>query len=280
MSEWIKVIILGVVEGISEFLPISSTGHLIVASELLDFNHHLGATFEIFIQVGAVFAVLAFYADDLLLQVRQVRDNPAVRELWLSIIVAFVPFALLGVNTKDWIKDTLFSPLTVAISLVLGGLVMLWVEWRRRDEPAVADAAGQKRALAESVTWRQALVIGVAQMFALIPGVSRSAASIIGGMAAGMSRTAATEFSFLLAIPVLGGATFYELMSVYDTIQPADLTFLIVGAVVSGVVAWVAIRWLLRYVAQNSFVLFARYRIIAGLVVLLLIVSGVLPVGA
>src|SRR5690606_636896 len=207
---WIKVIILGVVEGISEFLPISSTGHLIITSSLLDFNGGIDGTFEIFIQIGAVFAVLALYADDLLHQLRQVRTNPLVRELWMCVAIAFVPFALLGMNTRQWIKDTLFSPLTVAITLIAGGVVILWVERRRRALPETVEAR-EKPALVEGITWRQALVVGVAQMFALIPGVSRSAATIIGGMSAGMSRTAATEFSFLLAIPILGGATVYEL---------------------------------------------------------------------
>lgn len=279
MSEWIKVIILGVVEGISEFLPISSTGHLIITSSLLDFNGGIDGTFEIFIQIGAVFAVLALYADDLLHQLRQVRTNPLIRELWMCVAIAFVPFALLGMNTRQWIKDTLFSPLTVAITLIAGGVVILWVERRRRALPETVEAR-EKPALVEGITWRQALVVGVAQMFALIPGVSRSAATIIGGMSAGMSRTAATEFSFLLAIPILGGATVYELVSMWDSIQPTELAYLLMGALVSAVVAWIAIRWLLRYVARHNFVPFAYYRIAAGVVVLLLIAAGLLPTGA
>lgn len=197
----------------------------------------------------------------------------------MCVAIAFVPFALLGMNTRQWIKDTLFSPLTVAITLIAGGVVILWVERRRRALPETVEAR-EKPALVEGITWRQALVVGVAQMFALIPGVSRSAATIIGGMSAGMSRTAATEFSFLLAIPILGGATVYELVSMWDSIQPTELAYLLMGALVSAVVAWIAIRWLLRYVARHNFVPFAYYRIAAGVVVLLLIAAGLLPTGA
>lgn len=279
MSEWLKVVILGVIEGLTEFLPISSTGHLIVFSTLLDFHERLDMTFEIVIQIGAVFAVFAYYSQDLLWQVRNVRRHAGVRQLWLGIIVAFLPFALIGLLTKEWIKTALFSPLVVAISLIVGGVVLLVVE-RQRKDTAAADTAPRDPQTPTPVTLRQALCVGLAQLLALIPGVSRSAASIVGGMASGMSRTTAAEFSFLLALPTLGGATIVELLSSLSAIHPDDIGYLVVGSLISAVVAWVAVRWLLRYISRNSFVPFGYYRIVAGIVVLLLIAAQILPVVA
>jgi undecaprenyl-diphosphatase len=274
LSEWLKVIILGVVEGLTEFLPISSTGHLIVLSTLLDFHERLRVTFDICIQIGAVVAVLAFYHDDLLWQVRNLR-RPGVRRLWLGLVLAFIPFAAVGMLTREWIKHTLFSPAVVAVSLIVGGVILLLVESARRDAPPPKPDSKN----ATPVTLRQAIVVGLAQLAALIPGVSRSAASIVGGMASGMSRTAATEFSFLLAIPTLGGATTVELLGSLSSIQPGDIAYLLVGSVISAVVAWVAVRWLLRYVSRHSFVPFGYYRIVAGVAILLLIFAQVLPGG-
>ena len=279
MAEWLKVVILGVVEGLTEFLPISSTGHLIVVSSLLDFHERLRVTFDIFIQIGAVFAVLAFYRDDLLWQLRNVRQNPHVRRLWLCIVIAFLPFAILGMLTHEWIKHALFSPAVVAVSLIIGGVVLLLVEARYREDGVTQPLPEKAHRASHGITLRQAVDIGLAQVLALVPGVSRSAASNVGGMASGMSRTSATEFSFLLAIPTLGGATVVELLGSLSTIQNGDLLYLLVGALISAVVAWGAVRWLLRYIARNSFVPFAYYRIFAGIVILLLIFAQVLPGG-
>lgn len=279
MAEWIKVIILGVVEGLTEFLPISSTGHLIVFSTLLDFHERIRVTFDIFIQIGAVFAVLAFYRNDLIWQLRNVQKNPNVRRLWLSIVIAFLPFAVLGMLTHEWIKQMLFSPAVVALSLIVGGVLLLLVEARYRQRNVPQPDPDETARASHGITLPQAVAIGLAQVVALVPGVSRSAASIVGGMAAGMSRTAATEFSFLLAIPTLGGATVVELLGSLKTIEPGDIAYLLVGALVSAIVAWVAVRWLLRYVARNSFVSFAYYRIVAGVVILLLIFAQILSGG-
>lgn len=267
MIEWIKVVILGIVEGLTEFLPVSSTGHLIVAAALLDFQGSLNGTFEIFIQLGAVVAVIAYYRADLWQQARSIPHDRSTQYFWLAILIAAVPAAGIGFLFQDLIRS-LFRPEIVAVSLIVGGIVFLLVEWRLRHQPpAESDAP---------ITLRQAAIIGLAQLAALVPGVSRSGASIIGGMLAGLNRPAATRFSFYLAIPVLGGATLYELVSNLDHLNGGDLISLLVGAVVSGVVAWVSISWLLRYVSRNTFQLFGYYRIIVGIIILLLIQTPIL----
>lgn len=278
MSEWLKVIILGVVEGLTEFLPVSSTGHLIVVSTLLDFNDGLRDTFNICIQIGAVFAVIAFYWDDLIWQLRNVATNKTVQRLWLAVVIAFLPFAMVGLLTRQWIKSVLFSPVVIAISLIVGGILLLLVEARHRRHAAQREPEVSDRRTTP-ITLRQGLAVGLAQLMALIPGVSRSAATIVGGMASGMSRTAAAEFSFLLSIPTLGGATTYELLSSLSTIQPDDVGYLVLGTLISAIVAWIAVRWFLRYISNNSFVPFAWYRIGAGVVILLLIATQVLSGG-
>lgn len=268
MDEWIKVVILGIVEGITEFLPISSTGHLIVASALLDFKNALDGTFEIFIQLGAVVAVIGFYREDILIQVRDVRHDAGVRHFWATIVVASIPAAIMGFALRDWIKDTLFTPEVVAVSLILGGLAFLRIEQQQR--PA-ADTAHLT-----DVTFRQAIIVGLAQTLALIPGVSRSGASILGGLYCGMSRPLATAYSFYLSIPVLGGATIFSLLLSLDEMTGEDVFYLTLGAIVSFIVAWFAIGWLLRYVARRDFVLFGYYRIIVGMLILLLVIVEVI----
>ncbi|MGQ9889711.1 MAG: undecaprenyl-diphosphate phosphatase [Aggregatilineales bacterium] len=269
MSEWLKVIILGIVQGLTEFLPISSTGHLIVASALLNFGGSLGGTFEIFIQLGTVFSVLTFYHREIWQQMRAVPSDRSAQRFWLAIAIAFVPAALIGAVFSDQIKTVLFSPLVVAAALIAGGVVFLAIERRPVPQRETPEAA--------AVALRQAVGIGVAQMFALVPGVSRSGATIVGGLLAGLSRRAATQFSFYLAIPTLGGATLYDLWKSRDLISSDDLAMLLVGAVVSGVVGWLAVGWLLRFVANNTFVVFGYYRIAAGILIALLVLAG-LPV--
>ncbi len=268
MIEWVKVVILGIVEGITEFLPISSTGHLIVAAALLNFQGSVGGTFEIFIQLGSVVAVIIFYRSEILQQVRTVTSDPRVQRFWLGIIVAFIPAAVIGLLIKDWVKEVLFSPVVVGITLIVGGIIFLIVERR----PVVESTTDE----AEDITLSQAVKVGFAQTAALIPGVSRSGASIIGGRLGGMSRRAATQFSFYLAIPTLGLATIFDLLTNLDQINGDQLAMLIVGAIVSGIVAWFSIGWLLRYVANNTFVAFGYYRIIAGIIILVLAASQVL----
>lgn len=275
MEELLKVIILGIVEGITEFLPISSTGHLLVTSAILNSEvaERLGGTFEIFIQIGAVMAVVGYYRRDLIKQVRTVQSDPSVRRLWLAIVIASIPAALFGLLLRDLIKEELFpqerAPLIVAIALILGGIVFLIVERR-------PDAKAPHTNELSAITIRQALIIGLAQTLALIPGVSRSGASIMGSLLIGVNRQVATAFSFYLAIPVLGGATILDLVLSLDEISSDDLVYLLVGAIISGIVAWIAIDWLLKYVASNNFIMFGYYRIVAGIFILGLVLIDVL----
>ncbi len=272
MAEWIKVLILGVVEGLTEFLPVSSTGHLIVTARALNLSESLSGTFEIFIQIGAVVAVLLFYLSDFWRQARTITHDHTVRRLWLGVLVAFLPAAVLGLLFDDLIESLLFSPTVVAVALIVGGVLFLLAE---RYAFTDAHASGKIEAV-ESLTLRGALLVGLMQTLALIPGMSRSGMSIIGGMAAGMNRRTATQFSFYLAVPTLGGATVYTLVRNLDELTRDDLYLLLLGAIVSGIVAWLSIRWLLAYVANHTFVSFGLYRIAAGLVLLVLIATGYL----
>ncbi|MDX2160060.1 MAG: undecaprenyl-diphosphate phosphatase [bacterium] len=272
IEELIKSIILGIVEGVTEFLPISSTGHLIAASALLNFQGATGGTFEIFIQLGAVIAVVLYYRARLFGQARRVITDRGIQHFWLALVLATLPAAVIGFITRDFIKDVLFSPNVVAVSLIVGGIVLIVIETRRTtpapiDEPADA---------VEKITYGQAFFVGCVQVIALIPGVSRSAASIIGGMFTGLSRRTATEFSFFLAIPTLGGATMADFIFSLDEITADQLIYYFTGLVVAGLVAWGSIAWLLRYVQRHSFTAFGVYRIIAGGVLLVLSVTKIL----
>lgn len=273
MSEIISAIILGIVEGITEFLPISSTGHLIVAAALLrpQFIDTLPeGTFEIFIQLGAVLAVVVYYWRDLLRQVTTVTRDASVQRLWLAIVVAAVPAAVVGFLVRNFVKEVLFNPTVVAVSLIVGGAILILIERSR------SGATDDAEADLSSVSLRQAFLIGLVQVLALIPGVSRAASSIIGGMAVGLNRRTATLFSFYLAIPVLGGATVVDLLLSLDEMQSEGFLYLAVGLVVSFIVALLAIGWLLRYVARNNFIPFGYYRIAAGVVILLLVAAQIL----
>ncbi len=262
MEDLIKAVILGIVEGLTEFLPVSSTGHLIIASNVLDFQA-LGGTFEIFIQIGAVLAVVWFYRAELIRQARTVTTDPAVRNLWLTIVIAAAPAGVIGIALRGWIKATLFTPVVVALALIVGGIAFIVIERRPRASEAETESH-------EALTLRQAILIGAAQVLALIPGVSRSGATILGGLAVGLSRPAATAFSFFLAIPVLGGAALVELAASLDEINGDALGLLAVGTVVSMIFAFLSVGWLLRYVSRNTFTPFGWYRIAAGVVVLFL----------
>jgi undecaprenyl-diphosphatase len=274
MEEWVKIVIMGIVQGVTEFLPVSSTGHLLVTSAVLNFEGSLGGTFEIFIQVGSVLAVIGFYRRDLWLQVRTVHRDARVQHLWLAIVVAAVPAAVVGLLVRDLIKETIFpqetAPSVVGTVLILGGFVFLVVERRRRRDDAELTQD------VYNISFKQALGVGIAQMFALIPGTSRSGASIVGGMLSGMSRQAATAFSFYLAIPVLGGATVIDLLLSLDQIDRDAVFSLLLGTVVTAVVSVFAIGWLLRYISRNDFIPFGYYRIAAGSVLLLLVILQIL----
>jgi undecaprenyl-diphosphatase len=264
---WGIVVILGIVEGLTEFLPISSTAHLLIVGDLLGFQNNIGGTFEIFIQIGAILAVVAYYARDLRAQARALPTSATTRHFWLAIVLAFLPAAVVGLALHDWIKQVLFaSPSVIAWALILGGIALIVIERLPKRAPTTQDV--------EQVSFGQALGIGVAQMLALVPGVSRSGASIVGGKLGGLDRRTATAFSFYLSIPTLGAATLVDLFGSLDQISGSDIGRLLLGAVVSGVVAWISIGWLLRYVAGHSFVAFGIYRIIVGALILALVAAG------
>jgi undecaprenyl-diphosphatase len=256
----LKALILGVVEGLTEFLPISSTGHLILASQLLGTNDERGKMFQIVIQSGAMLAILWEYRVRLTRILRDALVDRAARRFIANVAVAFLPAAVLGLAVGKLIKAQLFNAPTVATTFVLGGLVILFVE-RRTRVPRIHDV--------DEMTMLDALKIGLAQCVALIPGTSRSGATIIGGLLFGFSRRAATEFSFFLAIPTLLAAGAYDLYKGRELLAIDDLGMWVVGLVSAFVSAFACVRWLLRYVANHDFRIFAWYRIAFGLVILL-----------
>ncbi|PJF36597.1 MAG: undecaprenyl-diphosphate phosphatase [Candidatus Thermofonsia Clade 1 bacterium] len=270
--DFIYAIVLGIIEGLTEFLPISSTGHLLVASAFLNFPtaalqvpdpKAFRDTFSIFIQSGAVLAVIAFYWRDLAVQARRITQDRSVQRFWLGILIAFAPAAGVGFALRDVIKAALFTPLVVGIALVIGGLIFLLIE-RHPRTPHITKL--------EAISLREALLIGAAQVTALVPGVSRSGASIVGSLLIGLDRPTATAFSFYLAIPTLGLATLFDLLLALrdGTVLSVHLPLFGTGALVSFVVAWLAMAWLLRYVSRHSFRLFGYYRIAAGALIIAL----------
>src|SRR5512134_3130944 len=254
-----KAFVLGVVEGLTEFLPISSTGHLILAGDLLGFNDEKAKIFELVIQTGAMLAVVWEYRHKFGAVLRGLGGDPAARRFVVNLIVAFMPAALLGLAFGGYIKAALFTPVPVAIAFIVGGVVILWAE--RREHRITVQSV-------DDMDWRDALKVGLAQSFALIPGMSRSGATIIGGMLFGLSRRAATEFSFFLAVPTLIAAGGYDLYKHRALFDAGDLGPFSVGFIVSFVFAFLCVRWLLRYIATHDFSAFAWYRIAFGVVVL------------
>ena len=252
-------LLLGLVEGITEFLPISSTGHLILAGRLCGLTGERAEVFEIFIQLGAVVAVVVEYRAKLVTLARGLTESAASRSFVTSIAIAFLPVVVFGLLTHHWITEHLFGPRTVAAALITGAVAILAVE-RWKPAPTVDRAEGVGPA--------RAAMIGLAQCVSLWPGFSRSAATILGGLLCGVERKAATEFSFFLAIPSLGAATVYDLWKKHEALVPGDLIWLLVATAVSFVVAWASIRWLLRFVASHDLTPFAWYRIVLGLLVL------------
>jgi undecaprenyl-diphosphatase len=255
--------ILGLVEGLTEFLPVSSTGHLIVAGSLLNFTGERAKLFEIVIQAGAIVAVCWEYRARLFAIARGLLRERAAQRFVLNLLIAFLPAAMLGLAFAGAIKARLFAPVPVAGAFIAGALVILWAERRQRTRP---DSVRIRSV--DELSWTDALKIGLAQAFALIPGTSRSGATIIGGMLFGLSRQAATEFSFFLAIPTLFAATGYDLVKNRHLVSTGDLSMIAVGFAVAFVSAFFTIRALLRYVAHHDFVPFAWYRIAFGLVIL------------
>lgn len=267
----IKAFILGIVEGLTEFLPISSTGHLIIAGDILNFDGPEVNTFSIAIQAGAIFAVCWFYRMRLWSIAKNFLKPGPDRRLTINLIVAFLPAAILGVIFADMIEALLFNAISVAVALIVGGFIIFWIEkiHAKRDyAPRVPKM--------DDMTVKDAFLVGCMQCIAMIPGTSRSGATIIGGLVLGLSRKAATEFSFFLAIPTIFGATVYSLAKIFlrvstehSFVWTTNMTIgFIVGFVVSFVSALAVLKWLLRYVSSNNFNAFGWYRIIFGFIIL------------
>jgi len=273
----LKAALMGIVEGLTEFLPISSTGHLILAGSLLNFTGETAKVFEIAIQTGAMLAVIWEYRQRLAATVTGLATEPAARRFALNLLVAFMPAAVLGLLLGKVVKEHLFHPVPVALAFIVGGLIILWVERRHRVQFGERDLEGTRRARVETVDQMSrldALKVGLVQCLALIPGTSRSGATIIGAMMFGFSRKCATEFSFFLGIPTLMGAGAYSVWKQRDLLQWSDLPMFAIGTVFAFFSAWLCIRWLIRYVSTHDFTVFAWYRIIFGLVVLLTAYTG------
>ncbi|MGH7502040.1 MAG: undecaprenyl-diphosphate phosphatase [Longimicrobiales bacterium] len=255
MAELLKAIFLGVVEGATEFIPVSSTGHLILAAEWVGFEGPFADTFEIVIQLGAILAIVWIYRTKVLGSVARIRRDPAARRLWTNLLLAFAPAGIVGFISYETIKTALFSPVVVAAALVVGGIAILLIEWW--NPPArVTDV--------DRIGARTAVGVGVAQILSLIPGVSRSGATIMGGLALGLSRQAAAEFSFFVAIPTMIIATGYELLVNFDALTARNVPILAAGFMTAFVSALVIVRAFVRFISTHTFVVFAWYRIVFG----------------
>ena len=255
-----KAAVMGVVEGLTEFLPISSTGHLILAGALLGFDDDKAKVFDIAIQTGAIFAVILVYWEKIYATVKALPYQAEAQRFVLNVFIGFFPAVILGLLFGKFIKENLFNPWVVATTFIVGGFIILWAE--RRPPSTIRIRA------VEDMRGRDALMVGLVQCLAMIPGTSRSGATIIGGMLLGLSRKAATDFSFFLAIPTLIGAGAYSLYKERALLSVEDVPMFATGLVVSFISAWICVRWLLKYIASHSFEIFAWYRIAFGLVVL------------
>jgi len=262
-----KAAVMGVVEGLTEFLPISSTGHLILAGSLLGFDDEKAKVFDIAIQTGAILAVILVYWQKIRDTVVALPTQQQAQRFALNVLIAFIPAVILGLLFGKAIKAHLFTPAVVASTFILGGFVILWAERRTQVVARIHDV--------DQMSPWDALKVGLVQTLAMIPGTSRSGATIIGGMLLGLSRKAATDFSFYLAIPTLIGAGAYSLYKERALLSLSDLPLFAVGLVLSFISAWLCVRWLLRYISTHSFTPFAWYRIAFGIVVLATAWSGV-----
>lgn len=261
MDLWtaIQALILGVVEGLTEFLPISSTGHQIIVADLLDFTGDRFNAFNIIIQLGAILAVVWEFRGKIFEVVTGLPTQRKAQRFTVNLLIAFLPAVVLGVIFADLIHHYLFNPITVATALVVGGVIMLWAE--RREHEVHAETV-------DDITWKDALKVGFAQCLAMIPGTSRSGSTIIGGLLFGLSRKTATEFSFFLAMPTMVGAAVYSGYKYRDLFQPADLPVFAIGFVTSFIFAMIAVKGLLKFIASHSYAAFAWYRIGFGLLIL------------
>lgn len=269
---WIKAAIMGIVEGLTEFLPISSTGHLILAGHVIGFTGEMAKVFEIAIQTGAILAVMWVYKERITSTVTGLSHERRAQRLTLNIIIGFIPAAIFGLLLGKMVKEHLFNPVSVATAFIVGGLIILWVE--RRQSRLGGDTAARIQSV-DDMTPVDALKLGLLQCLALIPGTSRSGSTIIGGMWMGLSRAAATEFSFFLGIPTLLAAGAYSLIKNRDILHISDLPVFLIGTLFAFLSAMVCVRWLLRFVSSNTFTIFAWYRIGFGILVLVSAAMGV-----
>ena len=254
-----QALILGIVEGLTEFLPISSTGHQIIVADLLDFGGERAMAFNIIIQLGAILAVVWEFRRKILDVVIGLPTQPKAQRFTINLLIAFLPAVVRGVIFADLIHAYLFNPITVATALVVGGLIMLWAE--RRQHQVHAETV-------DDITWKDALKVGCAQCLAMIPGTSRSGSTIIGGLLFGLSRKTATEFSFFLAMPTMVGAAVYSGYKYRHLFQPDDFPVFAIGFVTAFVFAMIAVKGLLKFIASHSYAAFAWYRIAFGLLIL------------
>ena len=261
----VNAFILGIIEGLTEFLPVSSTGHLILAGQLLGFNDEKGKVFEIAIQFAAILAVVWEYRARLGHAVMSLGTDKASQRLATNLIVAFMPAAVLGFLFIKQIKFYLFNPIVVASALIIGGVLILWAE--RRKHVVRAETV-------DDMTWRDALKVGFAQALAMIPGTSRSGATIIGGLFFGLSRKTAAEFSFFLAIPTMSAATLYDVYKNWHLFSADDISLFAVGGAASFISALLAVRGLIHFISRHDFTVFAWYRIVFGVLVLLTAYTG------
>ncbi|MFC1501169.1 undecaprenyl-diphosphate phosphatase [Elusimicrobiota bacterium] len=255
----IQAIILGIVEGLTEFLPISSTGHLILANEFMNISGEKAKLFDVFIQLGAILAIVYNYREKILSIIQKLPSDKKTQNFALSIFIAFIPAAVVGLLTHKLIKEFLFGPVTVAIALIAGGLLILIIE-RQQHSNKISEM--------DNIALKVALFVGLAQVLSLFPGVSRSAATIMGGLLAGMTRKASTEFSFFLAIPTMFAATLFDLTKSISILEMSDFLILAIGLITAFISALWVIRWFIKFVSTNNFRPFAHYRIIFGLIFL------------
>jgi undecaprenyl-diphosphatase len=265
----IKAAIMGIVEGLTEFLPVSSTGHLILAGALLGFDDEKAKVFDIAIQTGAIFAVILVYWQKIRSTLVALPTDKQAQQFALNVLIAFIPAVVLGLLFGKVIKSHLFTPVVVATTFIIGGFIILWAEKRQQT-----NASAVRVNSVDEMTSMDALKVGLVQCLALVPGTSRSGATIIGGMLLGLSRKAAMDFSFFLAMPTLIGAGVYSLYKERAVLSMADIPMFSVGLLFSFISAWICVRWLLRYISSHSFVPFAYYRIAFGLVVLITAWTG------
>ena len=271
----IKAVVLGVVEGFTEFLPISSTGHLILVGDLLNFNDEKGKAFEVIIQFGAILAVCWEFRDKLLKVIGSLSSSASSRRFVLNLLIASIPAMGLAFIFSKHIKAVLFAPIPVASAFIVGAFIIFWAESR---QSRLSDKVNRIQTV-DDLSYLDAFKVGIAQCAALIPGTSRSGATIIGGMLFGLPRAVATEFSFFLAIPVIGGATAYELLKLWKnpvTISGQYTLAIVIGFIAAFISAFICVRWLIHYVAHHNFKPFAWYRIVFGLLVLFTSYSGLI----